>query len=213
MSKDIQKVIKQEVVNIADPNAIVSFANNLKKIIVDNKLYDLIKGKNYVNVEGWQIAGAYMGIVPVLKELKDLSNGAVYKYMAEVELIDQRSGNIVGRGMAICSNKEASKRSFEEYAIASMAQTRAIGKAYRSVIGWVIKMAGYEVTPAEEMSDIRLSTSEKTVVEDKTNYEELLKSANNIEELKSIFVSLPAEEKAKYAELKNQLKIKLTNKE
>jgi len=32
-----------------------------------------------------------------------------------------------------------------------MAQTRAIGKAYRNVIGWVIKLAGYEGTPSEEM--------------------------------------------------------------
>ena len=40
----------------------------------------------------------------------------------------------------------------DEYAILSMAQTRAIGKAFRNLIGWVIKMAGYESTPAEEMS-------------------------------------------------------------
>ena len=32
-----------------------------------------------------------------------------------------------------------------------MAQTRAIGKAYRNLIGWVMKMAGYEATPKEEM--------------------------------------------------------------
>jgi hypothetical protein len=32
-----------------------------------------------------------------------------------------------------------------------MAQTRAIGKAYRNLIGWVMKMTGYESTPAEEM--------------------------------------------------------------
>jgi hypothetical protein len=33
-----------------------------------------------------------------------------------------------------------------------MTQTRAIGKAYRNVIGWVMKTAGHEVTPAEEMA-------------------------------------------------------------
>ena len=33
-----------------------------------------------------------------------------------------------------------------------MAQTRAIGKAYRNVIGWVMKLAGYEATPSEEMA-------------------------------------------------------------
>jgi hypothetical protein len=56
----------------------------------------------------------------------------------------------MGRGIAICSNKEAIKRNFEEYAIASMAQTRAEGKAYRMLLSWLISAAGYETTPAEE---------------------------------------------------------------
>lgn len=33
----------------------------------------------------------------------------------------------------------------------SMAQTRAIGKAYRNILAWIIRAAGYEPTPAEEM--------------------------------------------------------------
>ena len=33
----------------------------------------------------------------------------------------------------------------------SMAQTRAIGKAYRNCLAWIIRAAGYEPTPAEEM--------------------------------------------------------------
>ena len=32
-----------------------------------------------------------------------------------------------------------------------MAQTRAIGKAYRNILAWIIRAAGYEPTPAEEM--------------------------------------------------------------
>lgn len=33
----------------------------------------------------------------------------------------------------------------------SMAQTRATGKAFRNVLAWAIRAAGYEPTPAEEM--------------------------------------------------------------
>jgi hypothetical protein len=33
----------------------------------------------------------------------------------------------------------------------SMAQTRAVGKAYRNILAWIIRAAGYEPTPAEEM--------------------------------------------------------------
>ena len=32
-----------------------------------------------------------------------------------------------------------------------MAQTRALGKAYRMALSWIVKMADYEPTPAEEM--------------------------------------------------------------
>ena len=32
-----------------------------------------------------------------------------------------------------------------------MAQTRAISKAYRNILAWIIRAAGYEPTPAEEM--------------------------------------------------------------
>src|SRR5688572_13498615 len=33
-----------------------------------------------------------------------------------------------------------------------MAQTRATGKAFRMSIGWIMKLAGYEPTPSEEVS-------------------------------------------------------------
>ncbi len=39
----------------------------------------------------------------------------------------------------------------DEYAILSMAQTRAVGKAFRNQLAWLMKAAGFEATPAEEM--------------------------------------------------------------
>ena len=62
-------------------------------------------------------------------------------------------------GFATCSNKEHTKRSFADYAICSMAQTRAVGKAYRLSLGWLMKAAGYEATPAEEMHDVGTSAA------------------------------------------------------
>ena len=34
---------------------------------------------------------------------------------------------------------------------ASMAQTRAAGKAFRNILSWIVVLAGYDTTPAEEM--------------------------------------------------------------
>jgi hypothetical protein len=71
--------------------------------------------------------------------------------MAEVNICRFGSNDIITKGVAICSNKEANKRQWDEYAILSMAQTRATGKAFRNLLSWLMKAAGFEATPAEEM--------------------------------------------------------------
>ena len=144
---------RTEQVELTNPNDVMAFATNLKQLIVQNNLYTVIKGKNYVNVEGWQIAGAFTGTFPIVENVENLSEGTKYKYRAEVSLRN-KNGEKVGYGVAICTNQEAGKTGFDEYAVASMAQTRAVGKAYRMKIGWLLKVAGYETTPAEEMDAI-----------------------------------------------------------
>lgn len=144
---------RTEEVNLNSPNDVMKFATNLKELIVQNQLCTPIRGKNYVNVEGWQIAGAFTGTFPIVEAVENLSQGTFYKYRAEVSLRD-KDGNKVGYGVAICTNKEPGKTGFDEYAVASMAQTRAVGKAFRMKIGWLLKIAGYETTPTEEMDTI-----------------------------------------------------------
>ncbi len=155
MAKTNEIAKRTEQVELTNPNDIMDFATSLKNLIVENQLYTNIKGKNYVNVEGWQIAGAFTGVFPIVEKTECLSNEfGKFKYRAEVTLRD-KDNNIVGSGMAICSNQEPGKKDFAEYAVASMAQTRAVGKAFRMKIGWLLKVAGYETTPAEEMDAVR----------------------------------------------------------
>lgn len=135
--------------NIQD---ITKLATLLKTHISKHKLSQNIGGKDYTYVEGWQFAGGLMGLMPIVTEIKDLSSDKVIKWQATVEIINTKTDKIVGRGIALCSNAENKKKNFDEYAVQSMAQTRAIGKAYRNLIGWVMKMSGFEATPAEEMT-------------------------------------------------------------
>jgi hypothetical protein len=144
-------VIKAEGYALERPQEILNLAALLKKHIKDNSLTSKIQGKDFVNVEGWQFAGAMLGLTAIPDEPVDLSNDTEVKYKCNVRIIKVGTGEQVGAGFAICSNKEASKRRFDEYAIASMAQTRAVGKGYRNLLAWVIKAAGYEAPPAEEM--------------------------------------------------------------
>lgn len=222
MSKSNDIATKTESVNLTNPSDIMNFATNLKDLIVQNKLFTDIRGKNYVNVEGWQIAGAFTGVFPIVEKVENLSEGNFYKYRAEVTLRD-KDNNIVGSGMAICTNKEAGKTRFDEYAVASMAQTRAVGKAFRMKIGWLLKIAGYETTPAEEMPQ------EGQVIEDKEEdeFQKLspkaklfeisdgkkmswkLKACHDLEHLEALWKSVPEElhdkYKSKFTERKEEL--------
>lgn len=152
MEKKNTEVALKGSYDLVKPDQMVKMANVLKSYVVKNKLYSPIAGKNYVQVEGWQFAGSLMGLFPIVSEVKDLSDGTKKKWQATVEIRNIKTSEIVGRGFAICSNEESKKKSFDEYAVLSMAQTRATGKAYRSLIGWVMKLAGYEATPTEEMT-------------------------------------------------------------
>lgn len=128
-------------------------ATQLTKFIDDNKLSANIAGKKYVMVEGWQFAGSQLGLTAIPTDAENVSTDTEVKYKASAEVFHVATGTLVSRGFAICSNKESKKKGFDEYAVASMAQTRAIGKAYRNNLSWLMKLAGFEGTPVEEISD------------------------------------------------------------
>jgi hypothetical protein len=143
--------------DLINSDSMLNLSKDLAKLIKEKGLSSNIQGKQFVNVEGWQFAGASLGLMPIITETTDLTRrgtepGQVeIKYMAKCEVRNINTGQLVATGVAICSNFEQSKKRFDEYAILSMAQTRAIGKAYRNLLAWLMKAAGFEATPAEEM--------------------------------------------------------------
>lgn len=137
--------------NIINKDSMLKLSTELSQLIKEKGLSSNIQGKQFVNVEGWQFAGASLGLMPIITLTTDLSKDDEIKYMATCEVRNITSGQLVATGIALCSNKEKTKRFFDEYAILSMAQTRAIGKAYRNLLAWLMKAAGFEATPAEEM--------------------------------------------------------------
>jgi len=149
--KEVTKKAKVESFDISRSDETLDLAKDLAKFIKDNKLSTTVQGKEFVNVEGWQYAGSRLGIVPIVEHVINVGSPEELKYQAKVTLFDIRHGVTVGAGFAVCSNKESGKKFYQEFAIMSMAQTRAVGKAYRNILAWIIRAAGYEPTPAEEM--------------------------------------------------------------
>lgn len=131
-------------------------AVELANIIKSRELYSTISGRQYVRVEGWTTLGAMLGVLPKEKAVSRLEDGG---YIAEVELIRVSDGMVIGGASAICGMDEVDSKgkptwaSRPEYARRSMAITRATGKAYRLGFSWIMTLAGYEATPAEEMAD------------------------------------------------------------
>lgn len=112
--------------------------------------------RDYVKVEGWSLVGAMIGVFPHTERVEEirLDDGSLIGFRAFVDLIARGTDGVVGGAMAICTRDEErwADRDFNQ--IASMAQTRATAKAYRMTLGFVMPMAGYEATPAEEMESV-----------------------------------------------------------
>lgn len=126
-------------------------ADVLAEVIERQKLYSMIQGKKFVKCEGWVTLATLRGCLPREVGVTEMPEG---RYIAEVELVRMSDGMVLSRSSAECGGPEDSvwtKR--PPNARRSMAITRASGKVCRIAFSWVMALAGYEVTPAEEMDD------------------------------------------------------------
>jgi hypothetical protein len=144
-------LVRQSLFDL-DPDAQIEFAakvaNSLVKVIEKQHLYTNIQGRKYVRVEGWEVLGTFLGVLPRERNVTELPDGS---YEAFVDLVRSSDGVVVGGASAICGTDEKRWSGADRYARRSMAITRAVGKAYRTCFSWIISLAGYEPVPAEEI--------------------------------------------------------------
>lgn len=135
----------------SEPVAIIekatSVATALKGVLQAQHLISKIQGKEYPRCEAWTLLGTMLGVFPVLAWSKPVEDG----WEARVEA-KTRDGAIVGAAEAQCLRTERNWSNRDDFAIRSMAQTRATAKALRMPLGFVMTLAGYEATLAEEMT-------------------------------------------------------------
>ena len=156
-------ILNPEIPMSAKVGVATNVANTLAPLVREQGL--TVKGLNrsnkeaeYVTVEGWEVLGTFLGIVPVTTIIEDMTNdkGRVIGYKARATLYQNpiiENDEIVGGTVIARAEAQADKSGFQKdlFAIASMAQTRALGKAYRMGLSWIMKMAGFEGTFAEDM--------------------------------------------------------------
>lgn len=151
-----QAVVSLGTLQAASASALVQgareMANALADVIERQKLATVIQGRKFVGVEGWTTLGVMLGVVA--REVQTTEQDGIYT--AIVELIRVNDGACISRASAECGEEKPWNQR-PRYARRSMAQTRATGKACRLAFSWIMALAGYEPTPAEEMPDVQKS--------------------------------------------------------
>lgn len=130
-----------------------NIADCLKDVLEKQGLTVSLNRKNpnekYVTAEGWNTLGTILGTYARTEEVVPVDfTTAKIAYKARVSIV--QGDNVLATAEAIATSKGFQK---EEHQIYSMAQTRAMGKAYRMAFSWIMKLAGYQPTPAEEMME------------------------------------------------------------
>jgi hypothetical protein len=188
--------------------AATAAADQLAAVVKQQELFQQIRDRKHVLIEGWQTVGAMVGVFAVkdsgvaqlawpalealgeeppapgreprrasadypewerrnadyeawerLKRLHEArAAGLAYGFSTSWNAV--RGETNVGWGEGRCTRAESNWATSDDYALASMAQTRGQSRALAAPLRWIVKLAGYSTTPAEEVGDERAAELE-----------------------------------------------------
>lgn len=150
-------------------------ARELVKIVRQMKWEVNIAGRGHLKVEAWQTLSHFYGVTAKITEDEFVQIGDAVGYQATADAILLSTGQVISSAKAMCLNdeenwgarpkyewrdkpgggREKAKVGEEQvplFQLRSMAQTRAQSKVLKNVFAWVVALAGYQSTPAEEMT-------------------------------------------------------------
>lgn len=125
-------------------------ASALRDVIERKPSKCVINGKTFLQFEDWQTLGRFYGVTVAARETRYIEQGRTRGYECHAEAI-RADGQVISAAQAMCLDDEPKWQEKPLFQLRSMAQTRAQAKALRNVLAWVVVMAGYAPTPAEEM--------------------------------------------------------------
>lgn len=136
--------------------------------------------REHVMNEGWQFVAAMFGTTArAVGEPSHVEFGGDHGFRASCELVQIATGKVLARATALCMTDEPLWKTRPKYkwvegkegfhkepdgvepvthqSRSSMAQTRASSKSMAMVFRWIVLVAGYSPTPAEEMGSVPVS--------------------------------------------------------
>lgn len=110
-------------------------------------------GEQYLEFEDWQTVARFYGVAVKVTETKPVDFGNAHGFEARAVAIHVESGREISAADSMCLSDERNWSNKPLFQLRSMAQTRACAKALRNIFAWVVVLAGYKPTPAEEMAE------------------------------------------------------------
>lgn len=145
-------------------------AVSLQGILNGKKNPVIFNKEQYIEFEDWQVLARFYGLAAKVVSTTPVDFGGVRGFEARAVVVDGKTGLEISAAEAMCLNDEdkwSTRTKYEwkdgkrvkvgevpvpMFQLRSMAQTRACAKALRNVLAWVVVMAGYKPTVAEEMT-------------------------------------------------------------
>lgn len=112
----------------------------------------IINDQQYLEFEDWQTCGRFYDITAKVVSSTYVEFGTAIGFEAKAVAIRGSDGMEISAAESMCLNDEDRWKGRDLFQLKSMAQTRACAKALRNVLAWVVVLAGYGTTPAEEMT-------------------------------------------------------------
>ena len=173
-----------------DPAIVIEEARKAAKVLVSvvsqKPRKVMMNNEQYLEFEDWMTVAKFYGCTVKVRSTQFLDLGGVKGFEATADVLD-RDGRVISSADAMCLNDEDKWSTRTQYEwqgtgndrkkvkvgevavplfqLRSMAQTRACAKAFRNVFSWVVVLAGYRPTPAEEMDGLAQTQEGKAAVQ------------------------------------------------
>ncbi|MBT9167555.1 MAG: hypothetical protein DDT22_00940 [candidate division WS2 bacterium] len=158
MSKELAVYESHDFGVIKPPEEVLAEAQRAAKALADvvskKKKPVVINNEQYLEFEDWQTVGRFYGITAKITQTQYIDYGNVQGFEAKAVAIKTSDGMEISAAEAMCLNDEPNWKDKPLFQLRSMSQTRACAKALRNVLAWVVVLAGYKPTPAEEIQNV-----------------------------------------------------------
>lgn len=165
MTTELQEVvpvkIEDSLVMVRNPNVVLKealrAAEALKKVIDAKPNKVRFNGETYLENEDWLTIARFYGVTSRIRATRFVTYGegeySIRGFEATAEAYLVERDRVISMAESMCLSDEGNWKSKPLFQLRSMAQTRASSRVLRAVFGWVVVLAGYKPTPAEEMQN------------------------------------------------------------